>query len=92
MPQKWGPLVSPATVNGVFVHGFVLLYCRYTDVLYYSLSRGRVAIDAVDGLGRSLLFVAAVHQRHATVEFLLENAALFDLDHLAASGFPPRFT
>ena len=59
-------------------------------MLFYALSRGRVAPDAVDGMGRSLLFVAAVHQRHATVQFLLDNARFFDLDRLAASGWPAR--
>lgn len=58
----------------------------FTDVVYYSLSRARVEPNVLDGLGRSLLFVAAVHQRHETVEYLLANAHLFDLDQPAHSG------
>ena len=40
----------------------------------------------VDGLGRSLLFVAVVHQRRAAIEFLLENTSHFDINHRASSG------
>ncbi len=79
-------VASSAGVSADADEAFAAAKLGYTDALYYALSRGRVAPSAVDGLGRSLLFVAAVHQRHATAEFLLGHPELFDLNQIAASG------
>lgn len=61
----------------------------YSDVVYYMLSRGIVPIDAVDGQGRTILFVAVLHRHEDLVTFLLENADLFDVNQCASSGNTP---
>eukprot|EP00041_Stephanoeca_diplocostata_P008285 m.121012 g.121012 ORF g.121012 m.121012 type:complete len:462 (+) comp17258_c0_seq1:307-1692(+) len=58
----------------------------FPDVLYYLVTRGLVHLDAVDGLGRTLLAVAVAHSRRDVVVFLLENTAAFDINTTAHNG------
>ena len=58
----------------------------FTEVVHYLVSRGLVGLDAVDGLGRTLLIVAVLNNKIELVEFLLENVELFDIDAAAQSG------
>ena len=58
----------------------------YADVLYYMLSRRLIDLNAQDGLGRTLLFVAVAHEQEDVAELLLENTDKFDVDAAASSG------
>eukprot|EP00040_Diaphanoeca_grandis_P030120 m.177548 g.177548 ORF g.177548 m.177548 type:complete len:426 (+) comp31897_c0_seq1:230-1507(+) len=58
----------------------------HEDVLFYMLSRSKINTTIVDGLGRTLLYVAVVHKKLDVVNFLLENVSLFDIDTKADSG------
>eukprot|EP00049_Salpingoeca_infusionum_P015330 m.296718 g.296718 ORF g.296718 m.296718 type:complete len:475 (-) comp15858_c1_seq6:3288-4712(-) len=58
----------------------------HADVLFYLASRSLVSFDEVDSKGRSLLFIAVVHNQLEVVQLLLENLEYVDLDRLADSG------
>lgn len=58
----------------------------HDDVLYYLLSRGIIAPNMVDGLGRTLLFVAVAHNQPTVVELLLANTGQIDVGTVAHSG------
>jgi ankyrin repeat protein len=58
----------------------------YADVVFYYLNTGHVPSDAVDGLGRTLLFVAVLHHRSSVVTFLLDNTGMFDVNRATNSG------
>ena len=45
--------------------------------------------DVVDGLGRTLIFVAVTHRKLDVTKFILENASLFDIDKPAKAGNTP---
>ena len=47
----------------------------HADVLFYFLERGLVRVADTDALGRSLLFIAALHNHMDVASLLLSNAA-----------------
>lgn len=76
----------PSTAGGTRMYigavdeAFDAVKLGHTDVLYYYLSRNLVSLSSVDGLGRSLLFLAALHKHEQVVQFLLENKHGIDLN------------
>jgi ankyrin repeat protein len=45
----------------------------HADVLFYYLERSLVPLDAEDSLGRTLLFVACLHDRMDVAQLMLTN-------------------
>jgi len=79
--------VGSRTTDSSLNEAFAAAKMGHADVLYYLLNRGVVASDSVDGLGRTLLFVAVAHGRTAVASFFLtDNTGMFDVNARAASG------
>ena len=82
--QRPTTAVGARTFEGAVDEAFRAVKHGHTDVLYYYLTRGLVALDSRDGLGRTLLFVAALHRHADVVQFLLENKHQFDINAYAS--------
>ena len=87
--RRPGTSAGARTADPTTESAFAAAKLGFGDVIFYMLSRGMVVPDVVDGLGRTLIFVAVTHRKLDVTKFILENASLFDIDKPAKAGNTP---
>lgn len=87
--RRPGTSAGARTADPTTESAFAAAKLGFGDVIFYMLSRGMVMPDVVDGLGRTLIFVAVTHRKLDVTKFILENASLFDIDKPAKAGNTP---